>query len=114
MVNLSGKLVKRALQNYDAYGEIYVKEPNGVVISNPSDVRRVLGSHSFPKAHHFMAMDIFDEQNSLSGRDIPFVKMRKGQTGHFLNSAYLGRMEETILEHGIVALKEKWDSQLEQ
>ncbi|KAJ1936712.1 hypothetical protein EC988_008115, partial [Linderina pennispora] len=59
-------------------------------------------------------MDIFDKQCSLSGRDIPFVKMRRGQAGHFLNSAYLGRMEEAILVHEIAALRDKCDSQLEQ
>ncbi|ORX75037.1 cytochrome P450 [Linderina pennispora] len=113
ILGLTGRLVEIALSDYDKYGDIYVRGPNNVVISNPSDARRILGTHSFPKSDHFKAMDVLNEQNSLSGRDIGFVKMRKRQTGQYFNSAYLARMEEAILTYGIRAIKENGNGTVE-
>ncbi|ORX69147.1 putative cytochrome P450 monooxygenase [Linderina pennispora] len=114
LINATGKIGNTARKEYLQYGDVYVLEPNAVVVGDPSDARVVLGSHAFVKSPFYEGMDAMGIQNTLSGRDPEFVKMRKRQIGPYFNQAHMAKMEQTIINHGILSLKERWDSQLVQ
>ncbi|KAJ1964056.1 hypothetical protein GGI12_001669 [Dipsacomyces acuminosporus] len=108
-----GAQTRKALEDYEAYGDIYMYKPDTVSISNPRDIRTVLGSHSFPKSSYYINHDILGTQTTGSARDVGLAKMRRRQISPYFSNTYLAKMEEAILEHGILAIKKKWDGLLE-
>ncbi|KAJ1948529.1 hypothetical protein FBU59_001550 [Linderina macrospora] len=94
--------------DYYKYGDIYVAAPDTVALSNPSDCRTVMGSHSFKKSQFYEGLRVIDE-NMLLTRDAAFNQLRRRQIGPAFTPGYLQCMEPTILECGILALKKKWD-----
>ncbi|KAI8322152.1 cytochrome P450 [Martensiomyces pterosporus] len=105
----AGEQARKAREEYELYGDIYVYQPNAVSISNPADIRTVLGSHVFPKAAFYNATDSLGEKTLLSARDPQLASMKRRQIGPYFSSSYLARAEPAIMKHGIYALKEKWD-----
>ncbi|KAJ1956247.1 hypothetical protein GGI12_005355 [Dipsacomyces acuminosporus] len=111
--NVTGNQVHQALEDLETYGDIHVYKPNSVVVSNPADIRAVLGTHMFRKGDIYKAMDYENIETTTSARDPKFASMRRRQIGPYFTNSYLAKMEETILQHGILAIKKKWDSLLE-
>ncbi|KAJ1961578.1 hypothetical protein GGI12_003173 [Dipsacomyces acuminosporus] len=110
----TGGRARIALEDYERYGDIYVTRPNAISICNPADIRAVLGTHSFRKNDLYKALDFFEVQTSASARDPKLASLRRRQIGPYFSNSYLARMEDAILEHGIVAIKGRWDSLLKQ
>ncbi|KAJ1955917.1 hypothetical protein GGI12_005447, partial [Dipsacomyces acuminosporus] len=108
----NGRQAHKALEEYEKYGDIYIYQPNAISISNPADVRKVLSSHAFQKPSIYEAHDYLGYQTTLSARDPQFASMRRRQIGPYFTNTYLAKIESTILEHGIVSIKEKWDGLL--
>jgi cytochrome P450 len=112
--NFSGRVCQTAEEDIAKYGEVYVYKPNAVCISNPEDVRKILGSQDFRKAKFF---DIFDDggtKNIVSQREPALAARRRRQIGPFLNYGYLTKMEPVIQRHGYQAISAKWDKLLQE
>ncbi|KAJ1957815.1 hypothetical protein GGI12_004914 [Dipsacomyces acuminosporus] len=114
LIGTLGDQAKFARKEYEEYGDVYVYQPNAISISNPSDVRLVLGSHAFQKAAFYEASKVLGEYTTLSARDIQLASMKRRQIGPYFNGSYLARAEPLITNHGILAIKEKWDRLLGQ
>ncbi|ORX65508.1 putative cytochrome P450 monooxygenase [Linderina pennispora] len=112
VISATGNAIKCGERDSIKYGDIYIYKPNAVSISNPSDWKMVLGSLKFLKSDYYSGIDLFDIQNTLSGRDPKFVSVRKRQLGPYFAYGYLVKMEPTILRCGIKSLKNAWDAQL--
>jgi helvolic acid biosynthesis cytochrome P450 monooxygenase len=107
--NFSGKVAQTAEKDAARFGQVYVYKPNAVCISNPEDIRLILGSQDFHKANFF---DIFDDggtKNIVSQRDPTLASRRRRQIGPYLNYGYLNKMEPVIQRHGYKAIRNKWE-----
>lgn len=110
--NFSGRVCQTADEDIAKYGEVYVYKPNAVCISNPNDVRTILGSQDFRKASFF---DIFNDghtTNIVSQREPALASRRRRQIGPYLNYGYLTKMEPLIQRHGYEAIRTKWEGLL--
>ncbi|KAI1191711.1 cytochrome P450 [Nemania serpens] len=107
--NFSGRVAQRVERDTARYGDVYVYKPNAVCISNPADVRTILGTPDFCKAPFF---DIFDDggtKNIVSQRDPVMAGRRRRQMGPYFSYAYLSKMEPIIQKHGYQAIRAKWE-----
>ncbi|KAJ1963504.1 hypothetical protein GGI12_002013 [Dipsacomyces acuminosporus] len=110
----SGDQARKGLEEYEKYGDVYVYKPDSISICNPTDVRKVLGTHQFVKSDFYKTLDVLGSETTNSARDPQFASMRRRQIGPYFSNAYLARMEEAILKHGIASIKETWERQLGQ
>ncbi|KAM5496526.1 Cytochrome P450 monooxygenase helB4 [Microsporum canis] len=101
-------------EDYECYGDIYVLKPNGISISNPKDIKTVLTSYEFVKTDVYRMLDIKGRASIFTTRVPAQASQRRRQIGPYMNHGYLGRMEPLILQYSIVAIKKKWDAQLEE
>ncbi|KAJ1936540.1 hypothetical protein FBU59_005020, partial [Linderina macrospora] len=108
-----GEMSKYAIEDYEKYGDVYVCGPNAVALSNLSDLKSALSTHAFAKPAFYNAFQLFGVDNILSSCNADLVSMRKRQMGPFFNLGYLQKMEPTILKAGYLALKEKWDAEID-
>ncbi|KAJ1955000.1 hypothetical protein EC988_002123 [Linderina pennispora] len=113
VLRLLGLRTEVCERNFRKYGDIYVISPTSVSISNPHDCSTVLATHRFTKSAEYDKM-VISHPTTFSTRDPQMNKMRRHQIGPAFNPSYLREMEPQILEHGILALKQKWDSQLDR
>ncbi|KAI1813104.1 cytochrome P450 [Poronia punctata] len=107
--NFSGRVAQRVERDMAKYGDVYVYKPNAVCVSNPEDVRTILGTQNFCKAPFF---DIFDDggtKNIVSQRDPVLAARRRRQMGPYFSYAYLNKMEPIIQRHGYEAIAAKWE-----
>ena len=110
---LPKRVTKAALQDFKTYGDIYISKPNTVTISNPRDVRSILGATDSWKMDVYHGLSDPVMSNIVTFSDPKLASRRRRQIGPFLNSqSYLAKMEAVIMEHGFEALKAKWDDQL--
>ncbi|KAJ1958242.1 hypothetical protein GGI12_004785 [Dipsacomyces acuminosporus] len=87
--NVIGAQARKACEEYEKYGDIYVYEPWAISISNPTDIRTVLGSHAFVKADVYKAGDLLGEGVSLGGHFIPGgTEVNINISGANLNKSY--------------------------
>ncbi|KAF2835335.1 putative cytochrome P450 monooxygenase [Patellaria atrata CBS 101060] len=100
--------------DYEAYGDIYVHKPNGVSISDPKDIRAILGSQEFRKTAIYKTLDILERPSVFTNTDPLQASRRRRQINPYLNHGYLGRMEPTIIRYSIIAIKAKWERLLQQ
>ncbi|KAI8321111.1 cytochrome P450 [Martensiomyces pterosporus] len=99
--------------DYYKYGDIYVAGPSMVVLSNPADCRKILGSHQFKKSEFYQAFALIDD-TIFTTQSAELTHLRRRQVGPAFTHGYLAEMESTILDCGIVSVKKKWDSILAQ
>ncbi|KAJ1958001.1 hypothetical protein GGI12_004857 [Dipsacomyces acuminosporus] len=112
LTGMAGAQARKALEDYEKYGDIYMYEPSAVAISNPDDIRRVLSSHDYVKSKVYKGLDLLGVENTTSTRDPHLSLVRRRQIGPYFSNMYLARMESAILDHGIISIKEKWDGLL--
>ncbi|KAI8325076.1 cytochrome P450 [Martensiomyces pterosporus] len=110
LVAAFGGMARYARSESERYGDIYVYGPNAVSISDPADARIVFGARSIRKAECYAALDALNIENTLSTRDPHLASTRRRQLGPYFSPSYLRRMEQTIMDYGVLALKQKWDS----
>ncbi|KAJ2359297.1 hypothetical protein IWW50_000019 [Coemansia erecta] len=108
-----GNLGESTENDYYKYGDIYRIGPKSVVVSNPADVKRVLSTHRFRKSRIYQNFAVVDD-TTFSSVSAELTHVRRKQVGPAFTHSYLGAMEPTILECGIMAIMEKWDSELAQ
>ncbi|KAI1813108.1 cytochrome P450 [Poronia punctata] len=111
---LPKRVAKAGLEDFYQFGDIYISKPDTVTICHPKDVQQVLGAKDSWKID--MYKDLADPvmSNLVTFSDPQLASRRRRQITPFLNGpGYLAKMEAVILEHGIQALKQKWDKQLE-
>ncbi|KAI9480192.1 cytochrome P450 [Coemansia mojavensis] len=106
-----GNLGERTENDYYKYGDIYRIGPKSVVISNPSDVRRVLGTHRFRKSRIYQNFAVVDD-TTFSTLSAELTHTRRKQVGPAFTHGHLAAMEPTILECGIKSIMERWDYEL--
>ncbi|KAL1917674.1 uncharacterized protein VTP21DRAFT_4067 [Calcarisporiella thermophila] len=109
LANFSGNVDNIVQADCKTYGDVYVFKPNGVCISNPSDIRAVLSSQDFRKADFFDIFEDYGTPNIVSLKEPELVNRRRRQIGPYFNYTFLSKMEPLILRHGIQAIKYKWD-----
>jgi helvolic acid biosynthesis cytochrome P450 monooxygenase len=112
--NFSGRVAQRVERDTARYGDVYVYKPSAVCVSNPDDVRAILGTQNFCKAPFF---DIFDDgatKNIVSQRDPVLASQRRRQMGPYFSYSYLHKMEPIIQRHGYQAIKAKWEKLIAQ
>ncbi|KAJ1962972.1 hypothetical protein GGI12_002322 [Dipsacomyces acuminosporus] len=110
---LTGAQGHKAIADYEKYGDIYVFQPNSIVICNPADIRTVLGSSSFTKTEVFRKMEYDGISPLVATVDPKLARVKKRQVGPYLSTSYLVKMEKAILTHGVLAIKGKWDGLLD-
>ncbi|KAJ2286630.1 hypothetical protein IWW55_006928, partial [Coemansia sp. RSA 2706] len=86
--------------------------PNSVSISNPGDIRALLGNPGVAKADYYKILRFTGIDNTVSTQDFELANTRHRQIGPFFKPTYLAKMEHTIMKHGIVSVKAKWDQKL--
>ncbi|KAJ2161188.1 hypothetical protein GGF46_001700 [Coemansia sp. RSA 552] len=91
------------------YGDIYRIGPKSVVISNPADCKRVLGSHKFRKSRIYQNFAVVAD-TTFSTRSAELTHLRRKQIGPAFTHGHLRDMEPTILETGYLSLRNKWDN----
>ncbi|KAJ1956949.1 hypothetical protein GGI12_005169 [Dipsacomyces acuminosporus] len=109
-----GARARKAREDYEAYGDIQVYQPNAISISNPEHIHTVLGSSKFTKGKMYDGMRLVPADSIGATMDDKVASLRRRQIGPYLSTTYLAKMESTILEHGYLALREKWDGLLEK
>ncbi|ORX66586.1 putative cytochrome P450 monooxygenase [Linderina pennispora] len=114
IINLCGGMKHAAHADGEAYGDIYVLEPNSISISHPDDVRTVLRSHTFVKSKFYQSLETVGTPHTFSSSDPGFVSMRQRQMGPYFQPSYLSLMEPKILRYSCLALKEKWGRLLDK
>ncbi|KAI0391962.1 cytochrome P450 [Xylariaceae sp. FL0594] len=110
---LPKRVARAGLEDFFQYGDIYISKPDTVTICHPKDVQTVLGAKDSWKID--MYKDLADPvmSNLVTFSNPQLASQRRRQITPFLNGpGYLAKMEAVILEHGIEALKAKWDKQL--
>ncbi|KAJ1963898.1 hypothetical protein GGI12_001773 [Dipsacomyces acuminosporus] len=107
-----GAQARLAREEYEQYGDVYMYQPNAVVISNPDDIRTVLATHKFLKTDFYKTIDLLGEQVIVSARDPQIAGIRRRQIGPYFTHLYLAKMEGDILEHGYLSIKQRWDKML--
>lgn len=105
---------KSVQHDYESFGDIYVLKPNGISISNPKDIKTVLSSPEFIKTDVYKMLDIKGRASIFTTRVPAQASQRRRQIGPYMNHGYLSRMEPLILQYSIVAIKKKWDAELEK
>lgn len=103
---------KAVQADYETYGDIYVHRPNGVSISNPQDIKKILTSQDFHKTEIYKMLDILGHPSIFTVRDPAHAALRRRQLGPYLNHGFLGRMEPLIIQYSIGAIEHKWDTAL--
>ncbi|KAJ1949102.1 hypothetical protein EC988_004906, partial [Linderina pennispora] len=103
-----------AEEYYDKYGDIYAIGPGVIVLSNPADCRRVLGSHAFRKNKKVYSFFAQVGETMFSTSEPEVSNMRRRQFGPMFTHGYLAQMESTVLECGIGEIKKKWNRQVDQ
>ncbi|KAI8319572.1 cytochrome P450 [Martensiomyces pterosporus] len=93
-----GVQASKGCEEYEKYGDMYVYHPCSVSISNPADIRVVFGSHAFRKSYFYKGL-----------MDPQLATMKRRQIGPYFSHSYLARMEPSVVEHGILAIKDRWD-----
>ncbi|KAG9249490.1 cytochrome P450 [Emericellopsis atlantica] len=112
---LPKRVAKATLADFHKYGDIYVSKPNTVTISHPSDVKAVLGAADSWKWNVYGNLTDPVMRNLVTFSDPHLACQRRRQMSPFLSSpGYLAKMESIIIQHGIQALKDKWDWQLDE
>jgi cytochrome P450 len=106
------RVIKAALADYNTYGDIYVSKPNTVSISHPDDVRAVLRSHQKIDIYNGIKDPVM--ANLVTFSEPSLASRRRRQINPYFNHSYLTKMEPLILQHGIQAIKRKWDSLIER
>ncbi|KAJ1958203.1 hypothetical protein GGI12_004795, partial [Dipsacomyces acuminosporus] len=95
--SVTGYQAHKAIEEYEKYGDVYVYKPEAVSISNPEDLRLVLGSHDFTKTSLYDKLDLLGEIVTIAARDPQFAKIRRRQIGPYFSHSYLAKMEQNIL-----------------
>ncbi|KAJ2203275.1 hypothetical protein IW145_004172, partial [Coemansia sp. RSA 521] len=108
-----GNLGESTESDYYKYGDIYRIGPKSVVVSNPADVKRVLSTHQFRKSRIYQNFALVDD-TTFSTVSAELTRVRRRQVGPAFTHSYLSAMEPTILECGVMAIMEKWDTELAQ
>ncbi|KAJ2077533.1 hypothetical protein H4R24_005072 [Coemansia sp. RSA 988] len=108
---LLGKLGDTTESDYYKYGDIYRIGPKSVVVCHPSDCRSVLSGHRFRKSRVYQNFALVDD-NTFSTLSAELTHTRRKQVGPAFTNSYLNAMEPIVLDCGIRAIKEKWDSAL--
>ncbi|KAJ2820949.1 hypothetical protein FBU31_005062 [Coemansia sp. 'formosensis'] len=88
---------------------MYVLMPNAVGIGNPVDIRALLGNPTVRKSDHYKTLQFTGTDNTVSARDFELANLRHRQLGPYFNPSFLSKMEQKIMDHGIVSIKKKWD-----
>ncbi|KAJ2856562.1 hypothetical protein J3B02_001526 [Coemansia erecta] len=109
-----GKMAYLGKQDYARYGDIYVCAPNAVSISNPNDIRLLLNNPTVPKGHFYNILRFTGIDNTVSTQDMDLANSRRRQMGPYFNPTYLAKMEKTIMQRGILSVKDKWDRLIAQ
>ncbi|KAJ2236198.1 hypothetical protein IWW45_001977 [Coemansia sp. RSA 485] len=110
----AGKMSYLGKQDYARYGDIFVCAPNAVSISNPADIRALLNNPAVPKAHYYNILRFTGIDNTVSTQDMDLANSRRRQIGPYFNPTYLAKMEKTIMQRGILSIKDKWDRLIAQ
>ncbi|KAI7831906.1 cytochrome P450 [Kickxella alabastrina] len=109
-----GKMACIGRKDYEAYGDIYVCAPNAVSITNPADIRMLLNNPLVPKAPYYRILRFTGIDNTVSTQDMELANSRRRQMGPYFNPTYLAKMEQTIMQRGILSIKHKWDQLIER
>ncbi|KAJ2499777.1 hypothetical protein GGI11_007932, partial [Coemansia sp. RSA 2049] len=110
----SGFMWKLARDDFAQYGDIHIAMPNAVTVCDPDDIRVLLNNSDVNKASHYKILRFTGIDNTLSFLKTEDALVRHRQMGPFLKSAYLSKMEDTIMREGVQSIKQKWDTLLDQ
>ncbi|KAJ2000292.1 hypothetical protein GGI04_003834 [Coemansia thaxteri] len=114
LLTVNGYMSQIAKALFANYGDIHVLMPNAVSIGNPADVRALLSNPVVRKADYYKTLRFTGTENTVSARDLELANMRHRQLGPYFNPSYLSKMENKVMRHGILSLRQKWDGLLAQ
>jgi cytochrome P450 len=110
---ITGKAAAVAEADYHAYGDVYLAKPNAVFLCDPKDARKVLAMGEFRKTDMYRIFEYDGVPNVSTLIEPVDANRRRRQLHPFFSYSYLAKMESHILDHGILALKTRWDKMIE-
>ncbi|KAJ1766882.1 hypothetical protein IW140_006039 [Coemansia sp. RSA 1813] len=96
---------------HDSYGEIVRIGYSQVSISNPTELKRILSTHSFRKGSDYETVR-FLPPSIFTTTDPELNKTRRRQLGNSYSLPSVRLYEDKILQHGVISLMTLWDSQI--
>ncbi|KAJ1664234.1 hypothetical protein EV178_004280 [Coemansia sp. RSA 1646] len=109
---MSGKYHKYVHRLHEKYGEIVRVGHNQVSISNPTELKRILSTHDFPKGSFYENMP--STKTAIVTTDSELNKIRRRQLGNVYSLPSVRAYESKVLAHGALSLISLWDSQMKQ
>ncbi|KAJ2725652.1 hypothetical protein GGI07_001152 [Coemansia sp. Benny D115] len=109
-----GKFATFSIDSERKYGPMHFSQPKSISVSDPADIRSVMGSSKFVKHPYYRVMKFSGTNSLMSELDPEKVSQRKRMLGVFFNSAATAKMEPLVLEHGIMNVKRLWDKAIEE
>ncbi|KAJ2400781.1 hypothetical protein GGI23_001818, partial [Coemansia sp. RSA 2559] len=96
---------------HSTYGPVVRVGYNKVSLSDPSELKRILSTHEFPKGSFYKAMEaVFP--SAFSTTDPDFNKRRRRQFGNAYSLPSVRHYEDNVLKHGVLSLIALWDRQI--
>ncbi|KAI9501158.1 hypothetical protein GGI25_000612 [Coemansia spiralis] len=114
LISALGGMATNGLKHSRRYGDIYVCQPNGISISDPADIRRVLSTPQFTKHRYYRLLKFTGIDSIMTTMEHDMVSKRRRTLGPYFTTSFVSKMEALIMAHGAQAIIAKWDSQLEE
>ncbi|RYP15994.1 hypothetical protein DL765_005391 [Monosporascus sp. GIB2] len=109
---ITGQSMSVARNDHSQYGDVYVAKPNAVFLCDPEDVRPLLNIAEFRKTDMYEIFEYDGVPNVSTITDPAEANSRRRKLHPFFSHAYLAKMESTIQQYGIGALKKRWDAKI--
>ncbi|KAJ2802347.1 hypothetical protein H4R20_003316 [Coemansia guatemalensis] len=113
IATLSSQMAFLGLYGGQKYGDIYVCQPKSVVITDPADIRAILSTPSFVKSEYYRILRFTGLTSTICTTDRAEMSKKRRMIGPYFSTSYLNKMEPIVLEHGVHAVIQRWDKQLQ-
>ncbi|KAJ2911203.1 hypothetical protein GGI21_000117 [Coemansia aciculifera] len=108
---IRGTYYEYSIKLHTQYGDLVRIGCDHVSLSNASELRRILATHSFRKGANY-ERSMFDKPSVFSTTDADLNRTRRRQLGSLYSMASIRAMEDLVLEHGVLSLIKSWDGAL--
>ncbi|KAJ2812667.1 hypothetical protein H4S07_001245 [Coemansia furcata] len=109
---LRGTYYEYSIRLHTQYGELVRLGRDHVSVSNASELRRILATHTFRKGANY-ERSVYLMPTVFSTTDPDLNRTRRRQFGSLYAMSSIRSMEDLILEHGVLSLIKSWDKALE-
>ncbi|KAJ2552413.1 hypothetical protein EV175_003323, partial [Coemansia sp. RSA 1933] len=109
-----GLITKTGNEDVANYGDLYMCMPNAVTVSDPDDIRSVLGNSAVKKTYYYKSVRFTGIETTLSMQDNKDADIRHRQIAPYFQNRHLAKMQGIIMDQGIHSIKRRWDRLLKE